>query len=330
MGIFSSSLKRNPYVPPSDTAASSTLLTGGDPNLIRVSGGSDPAASTDNVQVAQQRPSPAVPQSTPAQLMTRPGRGYGVLSMSDIERGMKEPLQRSINRNQALIEIASHPPSPGAIREPLPEDWRQTKPPEYVHALDRAAQRHDVPIDMLARQMYQEGKFGERRDLRTDWDHIRKTLPVGLAQMTTETFDELAQRAKLRGDIERVKELRGFSPTNPDHAFDAAAEHMAYLYRRLGSWPAAVAAYNYTPDYFEKWLKGSIGVKDPSAMKDASGYDKWKEITNYVSNAFQNIGPNPQTGDIYARRSSASRFERGFKVADSIKLPAFHDEKENP
>jgi hypothetical protein len=212
----------------------------------------------------------------------------------------------------------------------LPDDWRQTKPPEYVNALDRAAQRHDVPIDVLARQMYQEGKFGERRDLRTDWDHVNKTLPVGLAQMTTQTFNELTERAKLRGDFDRVRELQGFSPMNPDYAFDAAAEHLAHSYRRLGSWPAAAAAYNYSLDYFDKWLKGSSDVRDPATMKDASGYDKWKEITNYVSNAFQNIGPNPQTGDIYARRSSNSRFERGFKVAGSIELPPLHDTKENP
>lgn len=70
MGIFSSSLKRSPYVPPSDAATSPTLLTGGDPNLIRVSGSSDPAASNDDVQVAQQRP----PQSAPSDAATLAGR----------------------------------------------------------------------------------------------------------------------------------------------------------------------------------------------------------------------------------------------------------------
>lgn len=71
MGIFSSLNKRNPYVPPSDAAASPTLLTGRDPSLVRVSGGSEPAASNDDVQVAQQRPQ----QSTPSDAANSVGRG---------------------------------------------------------------------------------------------------------------------------------------------------------------------------------------------------------------------------------------------------------------
>jgi len=54
MGIFSPFNKRNAYVPPSDAADSSTLLTGADPNLVRVSGGTDPETSHDDVQLARQ------------------------------------------------------------------------------------------------------------------------------------------------------------------------------------------------------------------------------------------------------------------------------------
>ena len=54
MGIFSSLNRRNAYVPPSDAADSSTLLTGADPNLVRVSGGTDPETSNDDVQLARQ------------------------------------------------------------------------------------------------------------------------------------------------------------------------------------------------------------------------------------------------------------------------------------
>jgi hypothetical protein len=61
MGIFSSLNWRMPYVPPSDAAGSSTLLTGVDPNVVRASGGSDSAPSRDDTQVAQQQP-----RTTPA------------------------------------------------------------------------------------------------------------------------------------------------------------------------------------------------------------------------------------------------------------------------
>jgi hypothetical protein len=53
MGVFSSLNPRNPYVPPSDAAGSPTLLTGADPNLVRVSGGRDPVSSDGNLQIAQ-------------------------------------------------------------------------------------------------------------------------------------------------------------------------------------------------------------------------------------------------------------------------------------
>jgi hypothetical protein len=178
MGGFSPLNNRTAYVPPSDTGASPTLLTGADPNLIRTSGGSNPDTSSDGVQVAQQQrpappraPVPPTPQISPAerQLMAQPGRGYGSVSQDKIEWGMS-PTQKSINRNQALLEIASQPPPSEAIAAPLSIDWRQEKSPDIVGALDRAAQRQDVPPDVFARQMYQEGKFNEGNALRRAWD----------------------------------------------------------------------------------------------------------------------------------------------------------------
>lgn len=265
--------------------------------------------------------------------MAQPGRGYGVIPASRIEQGMNDS-QKIANRNGALLEIARQAPSSRAIAAPLPDDWRQTKPPEFVHALERAAQRHDVPLEMLARMMYQEGKFGERVSLKPDWDQFHTTLPVGLAQMTTQTYNELVQRAELRGDVDRVKELKGFSPMNPDYAFDAAGEHLAYLYRRLGSWPAAAAAYNDSLDYVRNWLDGEIKnkVTDPvnrRALINGRIYDKWQEMMNYVANAMQKTGPSPKTGDLYAGGSSV-RYEPGFRVAKAIQTPPYHDTKENP
>jgi hypothetical protein len=58
MGIFSSLSRRNAYVPPANLNAP-TLLTGGDPNLYKVSDSDPPVDSGDDdssVQVAQQRP----------------------------------------------------------------------------------------------------------------------------------------------------------------------------------------------------------------------------------------------------------------------------------
>ncbi len=76
MGIFSPIAKRNAYVPPSDAAASPTLLTGRDPNLIQVSGGSDPAASNDDVQGARQKPAQSVLSDTASLAGRDPSKMY--------------------------------------------------------------------------------------------------------------------------------------------------------------------------------------------------------------------------------------------------------------
>lgn len=60
MGIFSPVAKRSAYVPPSDAANSPTLLTGADPNVVRVSGGDDPGALYDAMQAMPPPPPAAV------------------------------------------------------------------------------------------------------------------------------------------------------------------------------------------------------------------------------------------------------------------------------
>lgn len=175
MGIFSSPNQRL-YVPPINGDGSGrgtllggqppqgedwlTLLTrhrreeaGRDPNVVLAKAG--PAAA--EVQIAQQRPTPASPPVSPPQptdeqleLISEPGRGYGKVPQATIERDMKDEEKR-INRAQALLELAGRPLPPDAIRVPLPDDWERTKPSEIVDDIRRAAERHGVPIQLLAR-----------------------------------------------------------------------------------------------------------------------------------------------------------------------------------
>ena len=178
MGIFSPVAKRNAYVPPSDGANSPTLLTGADPNLVRVSGGGDPDTSSDDVQLAQQRPSPArpqvpAPQQSPTQLTAQPGRGYGELPQSQLEQNLSADQKRA-NREQALHELAQQPPPRGTTL--LPDDWERTKPSEVVDDIRRAAQRHGVPTDLLARLLYRRGSSMSQTNSATIlWSCSRKT-----------------------------------------------------------------------------------------------------------------------------------------------------------
>src|SRR5260370_57594 len=94
-----------------------------------------------------------------------PGRGYGKGPVEEIERGMT-PLQIRINRDQAVREITRQPLTAEQARSALPDDWESTKPADLVDEIKRAAERHGVPIQMFARQLYQEGKFNERHKLQ--------------------------------------------------------------------------------------------------------------------------------------------------------------------
>jgi hypothetical protein len=115
MGVFAQTFRR-PYAPPPESlenagnSSNLTFLGTGDPNLVRVAGG--PAAD-DGIQIAQQRPNasparPAPPQPpapSPEEMMAQPGRGYGQLPHSVVEKGMDADEKRT-NRAAAFLELA--------------------------------------------------------------------------------------------------------------------------------------------------------------------------------------------------------------------------------
>jgi soluble lytic murein transglycosylase-like protein len=137
----------------------------------------------------------------------------------------------------------------------LPDDWQRTKPSEVVDEITRAAQRHEVPVQTLARVLYQEGKFGEpnHQILRSSPNPDRA---VGLAQITQSKLNIMRRLAIDRGDVVRALELKHYSLADREQAFDVAAEILAYQRRLLGSWHASVAAYNVGENFVDDWLAG--------------------------------------------------------------------------
>jgi hypothetical protein len=363
MGVFIQSPNRRPYAPPpgsdAPTAANAnrSLLGGNDPNLIRVADGPASLPPDEDVQIAQQQPPqrrapaqqqtpaskpspPPAPTLSPAEAIDRPGRGYGVVPQEQIERGMST-TQKIINRSRALRDYASQQPAPGA--DLLPDDWEASKPRDLVDDIRRAAQRHGTPLRMLARLLYQEGRFKGPQDTNPKdrnpivWETKTDTQPVGWAQMTPQTLRDLKEKAEARGDAARAKELESYSLRNREQAFDAAAERLAYSRRMLGSWPAAIAAYNMSPEYFDAWLKGRNASTDfhaPEVLLNKNGDTrpsrKWQEIANYLRNIVRGAPQDLQTADMY----EPGNVRTGFRVASSIP-PSFRplvsgDTKDNP
>jgi hypothetical protein len=287
---------------------------GADPNIVL-------ARVVNGEQVAQATPpagsrggSPANPAAT-----LPPGRTYGVVPQVVIERGMTE-LQKKINRDQAFRELTRQPLTADEARNALPDDWESTKPADLVDEIKRAAERHGVPVQLLARLLYQEGKFNEPDKLREPLamdPKGNKNKPIGYAQMTMNTLEELKRQATKRGDVKRRQELETYSLANREQSFDAAAEQLTYLYRLMGgSWPKAVAAYNVGPD-LRRWFEGAnidpqfFGApKRDKTTNQPLPTDKWtKEVPGYLRFIFRGATEDPATGDMYAisRQNSTGR-----------------------
>jgi len=101
--------------------------------------------------------------------------------------------------------------------------WR---PPEKYAGMIRAAEAaHGLPVDMLARLLWQECRY--REDIITG--AVRSPAgALGIAQFMPATAREL-----------------GIDPLNPAQAIPAAAQYLARLFRMFGNWSEALAAYNW-------------------------------------------------------------------------------------
>lgn len=101
--------------------------------------------------------------------------------------------------------------------------WR---PPEkYAATIAQAEQASGLPVDMLARLLWQESRY--RDDIITG--RVRSPAgALGIAQFMPATAREM-----------------GIDPLNPAQAIPAAGRYLARLYRMFGNWSEALAAYNW-------------------------------------------------------------------------------------
>ena len=232
-------------------------------------------------------------------------------------------LQRQINRDQAFRELTRQPLTAREARDALPDDWETTKPANVVDDIKRAAERHGVPLQLLARLLYQEGKVGEVARGRAPlvMHSTNRQEPIGYAQMNRITFDDLIDRARKRGDTARAAELSKYSLADQAQSFDAAAEQLAYLYRLLGgSWPKAVAAYNVGPTAIWRWFDAEQNPEDKDDVKNDPRFfaartmdksskplrenqlkqtDKWQEMSAYLRMVLRGAAEDPATNDMY-------------------------------
>lgn len=127
-------------------------------------------------------------------------------------------------------------------------------PQKYAAAIAAAEVAHGLPVDLLARLLWQECRY--REDIITG--RVKSAAgAMGIAQFMPATAAEM-----------------GIDPLDPFAAIDAAARYLASLYRRFGAWDLALAAYN--------WGQGNLARKGLGAAP--------AETVRYYSQILSDIG----------------------------------------
>ncbi|GAC1677086.1 MAG: hypothetical protein NVS9B2_27900 [Steroidobacteraceae bacterium] len=104
----------------------------------------------------------------------------------------------------------------------------------YLKAIIDAEDRRGIPRNLLARQLYQESRF--RPDARNAGSGA-----LGIAQVLPSTARDPGFGVAPLAD-----------PLDPYASIDFAAAYLAALKRYLGTWPLALAGYNWGPGYVKR------------------------------------------------------------------------------
>jgi soluble lytic murein transglycosylase-like protein len=122
---------------------------------------------------------------------------------------------------------------------------------QWAPTINSATSQYGLPAGLLANLLYVESHY------RTDIINGTTSSSAG-AQGIAQFMPATAAQY-------------GINPLDPSQAIPAAAKMVAALYSEFGTWPLAVAAYNWGSGNVQKWLDGD-GATVPA------------ETQNYVSN----------------------------------------------
>ena len=104
----------------------------------------------------------------------------------------------------------------------------------FAHAFNLNEKRYNLPNNLLARMAYQESRF--RNDIITG-DVKSSAGAIGLMQIIP----------RWHPDAE---------PYDPIKSIEYAAQFIRRLYNKFGTWPKALAAYNWGEGNLQKWING--------------------------------------------------------------------------
>jgi soluble lytic murein transglycosylase-like protein len=182
-------------------------------------------------------------------------------------------LQEAKRRQSTWESVIRTPPPPDdpnhKVPNLLPDNWEEFLggiDPRYAAWTRAAAERNNIPPELLARLLYQESKYDKN-------SVSPNRTAFGIAQLTP-------------GAVKSVgRDPRTFNYYDPQAAIDAGAAYLAQQYRRFSNWPKAVAAYNAGGGRVEGWLQGYRD--DPSALLEKDWPHWWQEINAHLRSVFR-------------------------------------------
>lgn len=112
--------------------------------------------------------------------------------------------------------------------------------------ISAAEARHGIPAGLLARLLYQESRY--RSDV-IDGRTRSRVGAKGIAQII-----DLTGRAPGYG-VAPIIDASGDHRTDPARSIAFAGAYLAAMHRTFGTWPLALAAYNWGPGYLAQWQR---------------------------------------------------------------------------
>lgn len=131
----------------------------------------------------------------------------------------------------------------------IPEKGRRFAP-----YFKQSENKHSLPKNILARMAYQESRF--RNDIITG-QFISPAGAMGIMQIIPRWHPNA-------------------SPLDPEAAIEYAGKFLHRLYLKFGTWPHALAAYNWGEGNLKKWIDGDKNMP--------------KETQNYINEIMNDIG----------------------------------------
>jgi soluble lytic murein transglycosylase-like protein len=118
-------------------------------------------------------------------------------------------------------------------------EWTRRIPEALRAVFSSAGAQHGLPAGLLEAVAYRESRF--RQDI-IDGTTRSSAGAVGIMQIIPRWHPEVGEAGAL----------------DPNRAIPYAAKYLQQLHRQFGTWPLALAAYNWGQGNLAKWQSGTI------------------------------------------------------------------------